>query len=76
MTLQPSHAGSDDEYGDDLSYTDELEAVLQRVEAGIGQSIPDIEDAPLLSPFEQFRRKGWLSVSDLVGTVWCEVQYD
>lgn len=26
------------------------------------------------SPFEQFRKKGWLSVSDLVGTVWCEVQ--
>lgn len=39
----------------------------------------DIEDLvldpiPALSPFEQFRKKGWLSVSDLVGTVWCEVQ--
>jgi hypothetical protein len=39
----------------------------------------DIEDLPLgmmarPSPFEQFRRKGFLSVSDLVGTIWCEVQ--
>lgn len=38
----------------------------------------DIEDlhqeVVTLSPFEQFRKKGWLSVSDLVGTVWCEVQ--
>jgi exonuclease V len=36
----------------------------------------DIEDAAvtLASPFERFRKKGWLSVSDLVGTVWCEVQ--
>ncbi|WWC58860.1 uncharacterized protein I303_101405 [Kwoniella dejecticola CBS 10117] len=42
----------------------------------------DIEDLPLelamdrLSPFAQFRRKGYLSVSDLVGPVWCETQYD
>jgi hypothetical protein len=36
----------------------------------------DIEDVAvtLASPFERFRKKGWLSVSDLVGTVWCEVQ--
>jgi exonuclease V len=36
----------------------------------------DIEDVAvtLVSPFERFRKKGWLSVSDLVGTVWCEVQ--
>ena len=27
-----------------------------------------------LSPFQMFRGKGRLSVSDLVGTVWCEVQ--
>lgn len=33
-----------------------------------------IEEAPILSPFERFRRHGYLSVSDLVGTVWCEVQ--
>lgn len=45
-------------------------------------AIPDIEDlgpgipAPGLAPFDEFRRKGFLSVSDLVGTVWCEVQYD
>ena len=35
----------------------------------------DIEDLVSPTPFGQFReRKGWLSVSDLVGTVWCEVQ--
>jgi exonuclease V len=40
----------------------------------------DMEDVTMesstirLSPFEEFRRKGWLSVSDLVGTIWCEVQ--
>jgi hypothetical protein len=36
----------------------------------------DMEDLSMVfgSRFEQFRRKGWLSVSDLVGTVWCEVQ--
>jgi hypothetical protein len=38
------------------------------------QESMDIEDAPVLSPFERFRRHGYLSVSDLVGTVWCEVQ--
>ena len=26
------------------------------------------------SLFERFRKRGFLSVSDLVGTVWCEVQ--
>ncbi|WWC86518.1 uncharacterized protein L201_001395 [Kwoniella dendrophila CBS 6074] len=47
----------------------------------------DIEDLPLglnspleeterLSPFQQFRKKGYLSVSDLVGPLWCETQYD
>lgn len=50
-------------------------------EGRAGSTAPaDIEDLVLdeeqvsLSPFEQFRKKGWLSVSDLVGTVWCEVQ--
>ncbi len=34
-----------------------------------------LDESPIThSPFEQFRKKGWLSVSDLVGTVWCEVQ--
>ncbi len=43
--------------------------------------VTDIEDLGMepavetqLSPFSEFRRKGFLSVSDLVGTVWCEVQ--
>jgi exonuclease V len=48
------------------------------VEVGNGERSMDIEDAIIdtrpRSPFEQFRKKGWLSVSDLVGTVWCEVQ--
>lgn len=34
----------------------------------------DMEDLFPRSPFLEFRKKGWLSVSDLVGTVWCEVQ--
>ncbi|WWC66139.1 uncharacterized protein I206_100039 [Kwoniella pini CBS 10737] len=44
--------------------------------------IHDIEDTPLevdmerLSPFQQFRKRGHLSVSDLVGPIWCETQYD
>lgn len=42
------------------------------------QEVMDIEDLPMViesrSPFEMFRKKGFLSVSDLVGTVWCEVQ--
>lgn len=52
---------------DELDYTDELEQILQQAER-----VVDIED--VVPPFEQFRKKGWLSVSDLVGTVWCEVQ--
>lgn len=33
----------------------------------------DIEDLVQPSPFEEFKN-GYLSVTDLVGTVWCEVQ--
>jgi exonuclease V len=57
---------SDDEFSD-IEYNEELEQALQQAE-----QVVDIED--MLSPFKQFRKKGWLSVSDLVGTVWCEVQ--
>ena len=47
--------------------------------AGLAQDVMDIEDVAsqpmeVLSPFQMFRGKGRLSVSDLVGTVWCEVQ--
>lgn len=42
-------------------------------ETSLGELV-DIEDTPVLSPFERFRQHGKLSVSDLVGTVWCEVQ--
>lgn len=59
---------SSDEEFSDIEFNEELEQALQQAE----QTIADIED--LVSPFEQFRKKGWLSVSDLVGTVWCEVQ--
>ncbi|ORX37445.1 exonuclease V [Kockovaella imperatae] len=41
--------------------------------------IVDLEDVTgslQSSPFELFRPKGRLSVSDLVGLVWCEMQYD
>ena len=55
------------------------QAVGETVQLGTPESVDvnvnaDIEDLITLSPFEQFRKKGWLSVSDLVGTVWCEVQ--
>ena len=78
----------DEEYdfGSDIEIDDELEAILDQAEsqaapghANTGTSEPtteaDLEDiVPRLSPFLEFRKKGWLSVSDLVGTVWCEVQ--
>ncbi|WVQ61919.1 uncharacterized protein L199_000052 [Kwoniella botswanensis] len=73
-------------------YDEELEQALQAAESqskptinhGITNGIVhDIEDLPLdteaiqvMSPFQQFRKKGYLSVSDLVGPVWCETQYD
>ncbi|RXK39737.1 hypothetical protein M231_02930 [Tremella mesenterica] len=46
--------------------------------APLTHSTVDIEDihSVMLSPFSMFRKKRFLSVSDLVGTVWCEVQYD
>ncbi|WVQ97298.1 hypothetical protein IAU59_004409 [Kwoniella sp. CBS 9459] len=36
----------------------------------------EVEVEVTLSPFAQFRKKGFLSVSDLVGPIWCETQYD
>jgi exonuclease V len=71
---------SDDDYGSDIEFTQELEDVLAEVEARPLVLDPkpaqatDIEDLVRLSPMEEFRKKGYLSVSDLVGTVWCEVQ--
>jgi exonuclease V len=70
---------SEDEFGSDIEFTQELEDVLQAAEtqppAGpVSVSMVDIEDLVRLSPMEEFRKKGYLSVSDLVGTVWCEVQ--
>ncbi|OCF74075.1 hypothetical protein I204_05925 [Kwoniella mangroviensis CBS 8886] len=73
-------------------YDEELEQALQAAESQskptINQGstdgiVHDIEDLPLdteaiqvMSPFQQFRKKGYLSVSDLVGPIWCETQYD
>lgn len=72
--------GSDDDYGFDLDYDSALEETLRTVETQQQDSgIADIEEAAAalaLSPFDEFRRRNWLSVSDLVGTVWCEVQFD
>jgi exonuclease V len=73
---------SDDEFGSDIEFTQELEDVLQAAEtqptAGVIRAstvdVEEIEDLVRLSPMEEFRKKGYLSVSDLVGTVWCEVQ--
>jgi len=73
---------SDDEFGSDFEFTQELEDVLTAAETQpdyvqVSEPIPDIEEIEDLirqSPMEEFRKKGYLSVSDLVGTVWCEVQ--
>ncbi|BEI81750.1 hypothetical protein CcaverHIS002_0209100 [Cutaneotrichosporon cavernicola] len=62
----------EDDYGDELVYDSGLDETLRAAEA-----VPDIEDVPLaISPFGEFRHRGNLSVSDLVGPVWCEVQFD
>lgn len=72
---------SDDDFGSDIEFTQELEDVLQAAETQPIAApvvspidIEEIEDLVRLSPMEEFRKKGYLSVSDLVGTVWCEVQ--
>lgn len=72
---------SEDEFGSDIEFTQELEDVLQAAETQPVAAptapmvdIEEIEDLVRQSPMEEFRKKGYLSVSDLVGTVWCEVQ--
>jgi len=78
-------SGDEFDFGSDIEFTQELEDVLQAAEtqpAGISADsmavsmvdVEDIEDLVRLSPMDEFRKKGYLSVSDLVGTVWCEVQ--
>lgn len=80
---------SDDEYGTDIDLTEELQNVLLAVESqrpaddkaeappeqlSVSEvEVMDIEDIVQPSPFEEFKN-GYLSVTDLVGTVWCEVQ--
>ncbi|WRT64395.1 uncharacterized protein IL334_001327 [Kwoniella shivajii] len=50
----------------------------ERGGSGSGSGAGEVDEGGIerLSPFEQFRKKGYLSVSDLVGPVWCETQYD
>lgn len=82
VTLQPDPSqcssmatDEDDDYGDELVYDSELDETLRNAET----EVPDIEDAvqpQALAPFDEFRQRGFLSVSDLVATVWCEVQFD
>ncbi|KAK8866159.1 hypothetical protein IAR55_001310 [Kwoniella newhampshirensis] len=48
--------------------------VVPDVEAMDVDGVEDPEEG--MSLFNRFRRKGFLSVSDLVGPVWCETQYD
>lgn len=74
---------SDDEFGSEFQYDAALEETLQAVEQNRPETtaepkdVPDIEDLGLgLSPFNEFRKWGSLSVTDLVGTLWCEVQFD
>ena len=77
-------------FGEEIAYDDDLESALLAAESQtrplyiesedqIRQSFEIVEDVDMddlvhRSPFEEFRKKGWLSVSDLIGTVWCEVQ--
>jgi len=78
-----------DEFGEEMNLDDDLESILRAAESQVITSysmqeatnrrtgnvdMDDVEDLVPISPFLEFRRKGWLSVSDLVGTVWCEVQ--
>jgi exonuclease V len=76
--LETAGSGEDDngedDFGSDIPYDDELEEALRKAETNA--AVVDIEDAVAISPLEQFKRGNYLSVSDLVGTVWCEVQYD
>jgi exonuclease V len=70
---------NDDEFGSDIQLDEELEGILANVESSQAvtdkKAPQDIEEVvPRLAPIHEFRKKGWLSVSDLVGTVWCEVQ--
>lgn len=73
---------SDDDFGSEIAYDAALEETLQAVESGKAvpvetKPITDIEDLAVgLSPFQEFRKRGTLSVTDLVGTLWCEVQFD
>lgn len=74
---------SDDDFGSEIEYDAALEETLQAVESGKvvpasePEPVTDIEDLGAgLSPFEQFRKRGSLSVTDLVVTLWCEVQFD
>ena len=71
----------DADFGMDIELYDELETLLVNVESqsivvsDVGAvDMEDIASPARLSPLEEFRKKGWLSVSDLVGTIWCEVQ--
>ncbi|ORY23370.1 exonuclease V [Naematelia encephala] len=67
----------DDDFGPELKIDDELANVLATAESHIEEiELEDVVGIGIVSPFEEFRKKGFLSVSDLVGTVWCEVQYD
>jgi exonuclease V len=53
---------------------------IQLEQSVVVEGMIDMEDMdvimaePKLSPSQEFRKKGWLSVSDLVGGIWCEVQ--
>ena len=83
-----SDSNDEDLYGPDVPMSEELSSVLLTAESLDSQrdgressAVPDVDmedlvtDVKALSPFERFRRKkGYLSVTDLVGTVWCEVQ--
>jgi len=71
----------EEDFGSDIELDEELEGILVTAETQGTHRVSlldiskDIEDlVPRSSPFSEFRRKGWLSVSDLVGLIWCEVQ--
>ncbi|ODN78010.1 hypothetical protein L202_05096 [Cryptococcus amylolentus CBS 6039] len=72
-----STPGQVDGRGSSVSHPVEVEVAdqTQGAEDGEGEE-QEQQQQQQLAPFFQFRRKGYLSVSDLVGPLWCETQYD
>ncbi|OCF32845.1 hypothetical protein I316_05481 [Kwoniella heveanensis BCC8398] len=60
----------------DAIHSEDMAINLERTADGSLETQAGSDPVVQLSPFAQFRKKGFLSVSDLVGPIWCETQYD